>query len=73
MPTRVSAWAIYDVFETTDDSQIFVGVVTDSQWRLFCEAFGLTDLLADETLATNPNASPHASASCPGCARCSRA
>jgi crotonobetainyl-CoA:carnitine CoA-transferase CaiB-like acyl-CoA transferase len=54
MATRVSAWAVYDVFETKDDSQIFVGVVSDSQWRAFCEAFGLSDLLADASLATNP-------------------
>ncbi|HEY6255683.1 MAG TPA: CaiB/BaiF CoA-transferase family protein, partial [Xanthobacteraceae bacterium] len=54
MPARISAWGIYDVFETGDDSQIFIAVVTDTQWRVFCEAFGLTDLMADATLATNP-------------------
>src|SRR4029079_15268994 len=27
---------------------------TDTQWRAFCEAFGLGDLAADATLATNP-------------------
>ncbi|MFT4054301.1 MAG: CoA transferase [Novosphingobium sp.] len=40
MPVRISAWAIYDVFETSE--QVFVGVVTDGQWRAFCAAFGLT-------------------------------
>lgn len=54
MATRVSAWAVYDVFETSDGSQLFVGVVSDSQWRLFCEAFGLADMLDDQALATNP-------------------
>jgi crotonobetainyl-CoA:carnitine CoA-transferase CaiB-like acyl-CoA transferase len=29
-------------------------VVTDTHWRAFCEAFGQPDLLADATLATNP-------------------
>ncbi len=53
MPARVAAWAIYDVFDTADGRQIFVGVVTDTQWRRFCEAFGQADLAADETLATN--------------------
>ena len=41
MPARVSAWAIYQVFETGDDDQVFVGVVSDKQWKLLCEAFYL--------------------------------
>jgi crotonobetainyl-CoA:carnitine CoA-transferase CaiB-like acyl-CoA transferase len=54
MPARISAWAIYDVFETKHNAeQIFVGVVSDSQWRLFCAAFGLTDLLQNPDFATN--------------------
>ena len=53
MPARVSAWAIYQIFETKDDEQVFVGIVSDKQWVLFCEAFGLDELAADETLATN--------------------
>jgi crotonobetainyl-CoA:carnitine CoA-transferase CaiB-like acyl-CoA transferase len=54
MPARTAAWAIYDVFETSEDNQIFIAVVTDTHWRAFCEAFGQPDLLADATLATNP-------------------
>jgi len=54
MPDRIRAWAIYDTFETADDEKVFVGVVTDSQWKTFCEAFGLHDLLADAGLKTNP-------------------
>jgi len=54
MPDRISAWAIYDVFETRlPDEQVFVGVVSDGQWVAFCEAFGLVAFLADATLATN--------------------
>lgn len=53
MPARISAWAVYEVFETGDDEQVFVGVVSDTQWRLFCEAFGLAEFAADETLAAN--------------------
>jgi len=53
MPARVSAWAIYDVFETADDSRLFVGVVSDSQWIQFCRDFGLDDLADDPALATN--------------------
>ncbi len=54
MPDRISAWAVYDVFETRDGLQIFVGVVTDTQWRTFCEVFDQPALAADVALATNP-------------------
>ena len=53
MPARVSAWAIYDVFTTAHDGQLFVGVVSDSQWEAFCAAFGLTDFAADAGLTLN--------------------
>lgn len=53
MPARISAWAVYEVFDTGDDEQVFVGVVSDTQWRLFCEAFGLTEFAQDESLAAN--------------------
>lgn len=52
MPARVSAWAIYDVFETQDDP-VFIGVVTDALWEKFCALFGLDDLWADETIRAN--------------------
>ncbi len=54
MPDRVRAWALYDNFKTRDGELVFVGVVTDTQWKIFCEAFGLQDLLADPSLKTNP-------------------
>src|SRR4029077_20848062 len=54
MPDRIRAWAVYDTFTTSDGEQVFVGVVTDTQWKVFCESFGLTDLLADPLLKTNP-------------------
>lgn len=53
MPARISAWAIYDVFETADDSHVFIGVVTDALWQKFCELFGLGALWADESLRKN--------------------
>ncbi|TSA16568.1 MAG: CoA transferase [Betaproteobacteria bacterium] len=53
MPSRLSAWAIYDVFDTADGSQLFVGVVSDTQWKAFCERFDMAELAADATLATN--------------------
>ncbi|MDB5905422.1 MAG: acyl-CoA transferase [Betaproteobacteria bacterium] len=54
MPDRIRAWALYDNFKTSEGELVFVGVVTDTQWKVFCEAFGLTDLLDDPTLKTNP-------------------
>jgi len=53
MPARISAWAIYQVFETKDDDLVFVGIVSDKQWELLCDAFGLDELAADESLKTN--------------------
>ncbi len=52
MPARVSAWAIYDVFETKDDP-VFIGVVTDALWEKFCALFALDDLWADESIRQN--------------------
>ena len=54
MPERISAWAVYDVFDSADAQQIFVGVVTDTQWRAFCEVFHQPQLAADPELASNP-------------------
>ncbi|MEQ8194121.1 MAG: CaiB/BaiF CoA-transferase family protein [Rhodospirillales bacterium] len=53
MPERLASWAVYDIFDTKDGEQVFLGVVTDTQWEVFCRTFGRDDLLADETLNTN--------------------
>lgn len=53
MPSRISAWAVYDVFTVKDGEQIFLAVVSDTQWAIFCEAFGFADLKADARLASN--------------------
>jgi crotonobetainyl-CoA:carnitine CoA-transferase CaiB-like acyl-CoA transferase len=53
MPSRISAWAVYDVFTVKDGEQIFLAVVSDTQWALFCEAFGLPELRADPRLQSN--------------------
>ncbi len=53
MPTRISAWAVYDVFTVKDGEQVFLAVVSDKQWDIFCRAFGLADWLADSRLKTN--------------------
>jgi crotonobetainyl-CoA:carnitine CoA-transferase CaiB-like acyl-CoA transferase len=53
MPARISAWGIYDVFNVQGGEQIFLAVVSDTQWSIFCRAFGFADWLADERLRTN--------------------
>ena len=53
MPVRISAWSVYDIFETADNEKVFVGIVTDSQWRAFCKKFDLSDWAQDSNLATN--------------------
>jgi crotonobetainyl-CoA:carnitine CoA-transferase CaiB-like acyl-CoA transferase len=59
MPVRVSAWAIYQVFDTADQQQVFVGVVSDKQWKDLCAAFDLRELAADRTLDTNNDRVAH--------------
>ena len=53
MPLREPGWGVYDVFGTADDEQVFLAVVTDTQWHRFCAAFELPGLAANEALATN--------------------
>ena len=53
MPARRGAWAIYEVFKTADDGQLFIGVTSDQQWARFVEEFSLQELAADPRLATN--------------------
>ncbi|MDR3066088.1 MAG: CoA transferase, partial [Comamonas sp.] len=53
MPARISAWAIYDVFEVQGGEQIFLAVVSDGAWREFCDAFGLAQLRDDPRLGSN--------------------
>ena len=53
MPSRISAWAVYDVFTVKGGEQIFLAVVSDTQWAAFCKAFDLADFQADPRLVTN--------------------
>ena len=52
MSVKKPAWGIYDIFATADD-RLFVGVVTDTQWEVFCREFGETQLGADPRLKKN--------------------
>jgi crotonobetainyl-CoA:carnitine CoA-transferase CaiB-like acyl-CoA transferase len=51
-PEREHAWPVYDIFETADGQKLFIGVVTESHWHVFCREFGLDELAADPSLRT---------------------
>ena len=53
MPARVSAWAVYETFESSDAQVIFVGITSDAHWQRFCETFDCPQLFADPRYATN--------------------
>ena len=53
MPDRINAWGVFDLFETSDGEQVFLGVVTDTQWAVFGRAFDLGGLADDPRLASN--------------------
>lgn len=53
MAVKQPAWGVYDIFPTQDGDRLFVGVVTDTQWEVFCREFGATELAADARLKTN--------------------
>lgn len=55
MPDRISSWGIYDVFQVAGGEQIFLAVVSDTQWAIFCDAFGYQDLRDDPRLLGNNN------------------
>lgn len=54
MPARLPAWGIYDVFTAADGTQLFLAVVSDTQWRAFCQALARPDWRDDARLASNP-------------------
>lgn len=52
MPEREFSWPVYDIFDTHDQRQIFVGAVTEGHWQILCNAIGLEHLLEDSRLQT---------------------
>ncbi len=53
MSVKRPAWGVYDIFETAGGGRLFIGVVTDTQWEVFCREFGVPDLENDPRLKTN--------------------
>ena len=53
MPARISAWSVYKLFDTRDEEQVFIGIISEKHWQKFCEAFNRPDWFEDERLQTN--------------------
>lgn len=52
MPERLFSWPVYDIFETKDDKQLFVGAVTERQWAILCDILNLDAFLTHPKLQT---------------------
>ncbi len=53
MPERVSAWSIYNIFDTKDGQKIFIGIISEKQWAQFCRIFNKESWLEDPRLQSN--------------------
>ena len=53
MSVKRPAWGVYDILDTAGGGRLFVGVVTDTQWEIFCREFNEESLGKDERLRTN--------------------
>ena len=53
MSVRRSAWSVYDIFYSKEKERVFVGVVSDTLWRKFCEEFELTEFANNKLLDSN--------------------
>jgi crotonobetainyl-CoA:carnitine CoA-transferase CaiB-like acyl-CoA transferase len=53
MSVKRPAWGVYDIFETAGGGRLFIGVVTDTQWEVFCREFNEESLGTDPRLKTN--------------------
>ncbi len=53
MPSRVSAWSVYDVFDLADGEQLFIGAVSDRQFATLCDVLERPDLAAEPDFRTN--------------------
>ncbi len=53
MPSRVSAWSVYKVFDTKDNDKAFIGIISEKHWERLCDVFGWDDWLNDARLKTN--------------------
>ncbi|MEM8690038.1 MAG: CoA transferase [Pseudomonadota bacterium] len=50
MPERSFSWPVYDIFETADGRQLFIGAITSGHWASLCDILNLTELRDDPSL-----------------------
>ncbi|MDJ0889344.1 MAG: CaiB/BaiF CoA-transferase family protein [Desulfobacterales bacterium] len=53
MPERGRSWSIYDLFETHDGKQVFIGCTSENHWQALCRHFDFEDWSTDPRLADN--------------------
>jgi formyl-CoA transferase len=53
MPSRVSAWSVYDVFTLAGGEQLFIGAVSDKQFLTLCDVLACPELAAEPQFANN--------------------
>ncbi|WP_321815230.1 MULTISPECIES: CaiB/BaiF CoA-transferase family protein [unclassified Paraburkholderia] len=53
MPSRVSAWSVYDVFTLAEGEQLFIGAVSDKQFVTLCDVIGCPDYAREPRYANN--------------------
>nr|WP_315231299.1 CoA transferase [uncultured Albidiferax sp.] len=53
MPSRVSAWSVYDVFTLAQGEQLFIGAVSEKQWLTLCDVLERPDLAREPAFLTN--------------------
>ena len=53
MPERDFSWPVYDIFETADAKQVFIGAITSGHWTALCGYLGLDRLTDDPKLGTS--------------------
>ena len=53
MPSRVSAWSVYDVFTLAAGEQLFIGAVSDKQFEALCNVLDCAPLLDEPQFANN--------------------
>ncbi|BDT68737.1 acetyl-CoA:oxalate CoA-transferase [Comamonadaceae bacterium OS-1] len=53
MPSRVSAWSVYDVFTLAHGEQLFIGAVSEKQWLTLCDVLQRPDLASEPAFVTN--------------------
>jgi len=46
-------WAVYRLFTTRDERQVFIAITSNAHWERFCKEFEMLDLWEDQSLNTN--------------------